>query len=50
MRPIFGTSAPISKAVYLQVNMLSLNAKLISGLVLSGSGGLGLPPLDDTNQ
>ena len=41
MRSVFGMPALISKAIYLQVNILSLNSKLIAELVLSGSGGLG---------
>lgn len=39
---IFGMPAFILKAIYLRVNILSLNAKIIAELVLSGSGGLHL--------
>lgn len=50
MGPVFGMPALISKAVYLQVNTCSLHAKIIAELVLSGSGGLGPPLLDDSYQ
>lgn len=50
MKSIFGMPVLISKVVDLQVNILSLNAKLPAELVPSGSGSVGSPPLDDTNQ
>ena len=50
MEHIFGMPALILKAIYLKVNILSLNVKIITELALSGSGVWGPHPLDDINQ